>query len=220
MDVGCGTGAWLVPFLEAGCEVQGFDGAWVEEQSLLIPAERFSVLDLTAALPSPRKHEFDLALSIEVGEHLPRESSGSLVEYLAALAPVVMFSAALTGQGGLDHINEQPLELWQALFEDRGYVCFDPIRPRVWRDRRIPMWYRRNIRVYVHEDSVAHYGARLATPAPTTEEEQSMTREFARVRPVDRVLGTPPGRWLMRQEWLFGVLRRAYYALRSPAKPS
>lgn len=218
-DVGCGTGAWLVPFLEAGCDVQGFDGPWVEDRSLLIPSERFSVLDLRAPTAPPGRHEFDLVLSIEVGEHLPHEVSGPFVDHLVALAPVVMFSAAIPGQGGLDHVNEQPQEFWQGLFVDRGYECFDPIRPRVWRDRRIPMWNRRNIRLYVDRNALERYPRLRATTPPDAKLERLMEAEFARVRLVDRLLGTPAGRWLMRQERLFAVLRRLYYRLITAAGP-
>jgi hypothetical protein len=55
--------------------------------------------------PTARKR-FDLAISLEVAEHLPEGSAGALVSTLIEAAPVVVFSAAIKGQSGTNHINE------------------------------------------------------------------------------------------------------------------
>lgn len=70
VDVGCGLGAWLRVFQEAGIsDIQGVDGPHVDTATLEIPAARFTAIDLRVAFGMART--FDLVLSLEVAEHLP-----------------------------------------------------------------------------------------------------------------------------------------------------
>jgi len=75
-----------------------------------------------------------------------------LVQNLVDAAPVVLFSAAVPGQGGTHHINEQMPMYWRALFRRHGYVLLDAIRPAILADTRIEWWYRQNTVLYVSED--------------------------------------------------------------------
>ena len=61
------------------------------------------------ANPVDLGRKFDLVQSLEVGEHLPKSAADTFVETLVKHGDVVLFSAASVGQGGHDHINEQPL---------------------------------------------------------------------------------------------------------------
>jgi hypothetical protein len=81
------------------------DGAYVQPALLAIPQEQFLAHDLTLPLHAGRT--FDLALSLELAEHLPPECAGVLVDSLARLAPAVVFSAAVPFQGGVGHVNER-----------------------------------------------------------------------------------------------------------------
>ncbi len=157
LDVGCGRGAWLSVFLELGVpRVRGVDGPWVDPAQLLIPASSFSSTRLDRLEPEPRaSHEFDLALCLEVAEHLPANQSAQLIAYLTSQAPVVLFSAAIPGQQGTEHINEQWPEFWEALFRSHGHTRLDPVRPRVWRDSRVAWYYQQNLYVFVSEQALA-----------------------------------------------------------------
>jgi hypothetical protein len=116
------------------------------------PAD-FTPADLTRRLTLDRR--YDLATCLEVAEHLPTERSSGLVEDLTAAAPVVLFSAAIPGQGGTDHINEQWPFFWRDLFARRGYVRLDPFRPRLWRDRTVAYCYRQNLYLYASREAIA-----------------------------------------------------------------
>ena len=53
-------------------------------------------------------------------------------------------SAALPGQGGTHHVNEQWIDYWANMFGQHGYQPFDFLRPLFWDDARIEPWYRQN----------------------------------------------------------------------------
>ncbi len=148
VDVGCGNGAWLRALADLGVpHVLGVDGDHVAAGTLVIPTERFQACDLRR--PLPELGRFDVALSLEVAEHLPADCAEPFVRGLTALAPVVVFSAAVPGQGGTEHVNEQWPEYWETLFAARGFVRTDPLRPRLWYDDRVEWWYRQNLFVFL-----------------------------------------------------------------------
>ena len=131
VDVGCGHGTWLAAFQECGItDLTGIDGPWVKTEDILINATQYRSFDL--AQPFDLERRFDLALSLEVAEHLAPASASSFVDSLVRLAPVVLFAAAIPGQGGVMHVNEQWPGYWVALFNERGYVAIDAIRPQIW----------------------------------------------------------------------------------------
>src|SRR5262249_18583181 len=78
VDVGCGRGLWLDAFASHGIqEILGIDGPWVTSAQLAIPEDRFVMLELDK--PWALDKRFDIALCLEVGEHLPRRASSLLV---------------------------------------------------------------------------------------------------------------------------------------------
>jgi SAM-dependent methyltransferase len=147
VDVGCGFGTWLAVFRDHGAEeILGIDGEYVNQQRLEIAAHEFLVCDLCR--PTAVERRFDLAVSLEVAEHLPEESADAFVAFLTTLAPVVLFSAAIPGQGGKNHVNEQWPEYWAARFEERRYRMFDYIRNRIWDSPDVEWWYAQNILLF------------------------------------------------------------------------
>ena len=151
VDVGCGVGAWLQRFAEEGVsEILGLDGPWVDRGLLEVPAECFVAMDLSR--PDGLPHRFDLATCLEVAEHIPRAAAPGLVALLCQAAPAVCFGAAIPGQGGAEHLNEQWPGYWSDLFSDQGYRMLDVIRPRVWEDSGIEPWSAQNTFLYVAEE--------------------------------------------------------------------
>jgi hypothetical protein len=106
-----------------------------------------------------------LAISLEVGEHLPDDRAEAYVDSLVSLSDFVLFSAAIPWQLGIGHVNEQWPEYWQALFAERGYRVLDVIRGQIWNDRYVPIWYRQNLLLYVQEDRIGDL--RLDSTEPT-----------------------------------------------------
>lgn len=147
VDVGCGVGTWLGVLREMGVEdVWGMDGDYVNRDLLHFPRERFLARDLTQ--PARCEQRFDLAISVEVAEHLPAECAPGFVESLARLAPVVLFSAAIPFSRGSQHLNEQWPEYWAKLFQERDFVAIDCLRRRLWQEEAVEWWYAQNIMLF------------------------------------------------------------------------
>ena len=149
-DFGCGKGQFLKAFKEAGVEaVHGYDGPWAKDPSKENLSEHeFSSVDFEHAdFIHPEKT--DLALSLEVAEHISTASARDFVHLLCKASDVVVFSAALPLQGGQGHINEQPISYWSDLFTKEGYVPFDLLRRTLWNNDNVEVWYRQNICIYV-----------------------------------------------------------------------
>jgi len=153
LDIGCGQGAWLAVWKELGAsEVVGIDGSYIDQDSLLIKPDEFRSFDLAKSINLGDK--FDLVQSLEVAEHLPECAAHEFVKSIVSHGKLVLFSAAVPGQGGENHINEQPYEYWRRLFKDEGYIPVDAIRPHLKGNKSIMPWYRYNTLLYVNKSSL------------------------------------------------------------------
>jgi SAM-dependent methyltransferase len=148
IDIGCGVGPWLRTFTEHGIhDVIGLDGDYIKREALEIPQDRFQATDLTSDFQITRR--YDLACSLEVAEHLPLDVGPRLIEKLCQAAPVILFSAAIPGQGGTGHVNEAWQDEWRGQFAHHGYHPLDFIRWQVWGLAEVEWWYQQNLVVYV-----------------------------------------------------------------------
>jgi SAM-dependent methyltransferase len=149
LDVGCGAGAWLSVYRENGIDdVLGVDGQYVNRDRLLIPAERFQAVDVSRSFDLNRR--FDLVQSLEVAEHIPPDASRTMIDNLVRHGSHVLFSAAVPGQGGENHINERTYEFWRALFAAHGFSAYDIVRPRLRSEDNVEPWYAYNTVLYAH----------------------------------------------------------------------
>jgi SAM-dependent methyltransferase len=151
VDFGCGTGAWIAAAQRLGVsDALGYEGPWIESVATE-PNVKIIVADI--GVPLDCKRRFDLVVCLEVAEHLPSDCAANLVTNLCNAGDVVLFSAAIPGQGGTDHINEQWPSYWASVFSQKGYQCLDVIRPVIWTDKRVEPWYRQNTLLFVRENA-------------------------------------------------------------------
>lgn len=142
LDVGCGVGTWLKVFEENGIiDYIGIDV--VTPEKLHIPQAKFLTKDISK--PFDLKRKFDLVVSLEVAEHLPEASADAFVKSLIIHSDTILFSAAIPGQGGQHHVNEQWPEYWEEKFSKHGFFFQDCIRPLIWKNENIDWWYKQNI---------------------------------------------------------------------------
>jgi len=152
VDIGCGTGNWLLNFENFGTKkILGIDN-FINDSSLLeFKKDQFLRHDLTQ--PIELNERFDLAICLEVAEHLPTKSSKILIESLTKLSDYILFSAAIPGQGGCNHINEQWQSFWTRLFKEYNFDCYDCFRPKIWTDEKIPFWFKQNSFLFINNNA-------------------------------------------------------------------
>jgi hypothetical protein len=159
IDIGCGEGAWLKVAKEKfGIkEIYGLDGSYIQKDRLLIDENEFDHIDLNDPSwsdyrisskkysPSP----WDLVISLEVAEHISESSADYFIESLCRFGDRVLFSAAIPGQNGLGHVNEQWPSYWVEKFEKNGFYTDDLLRWIIWNDKDVATWYKQNIFLFV-----------------------------------------------------------------------
>lgn len=155
IDFGCGEGAWLSVFKEYDCSVLGVDGHHVNRNRLLIDDDEFKQVNLAEARYF--FGDFDLAISLEVAEHLPETSAEDFVSTLCSASDIIVFSAAIPGQKGEGHINEQWPSYWQKKFNARDYIGSDDLRILFWNNKELENWYRQNLLLFLNRKLVDHY---------------------------------------------------------------
>jgi len=150
VDFGCGQGTWLTAAEELGvADLKGYDGDWVDTSKLYSKNINFEPVNLDQKVEVEKK--YDLAISLEVAEHLKEKSAKNFVQSICNASDVILFSPAIKGQGGTNHINEQWQSYWIDLFKNNKYNCFDIIRSQIWDDENVEWWYRQNTFVFVNK---------------------------------------------------------------------
>lgn len=138
IDIGCGTGEWALAAHEYGLHSLAVDHGVPVDQ---IVAPVYLDYDLSDGHPCGG---FDLAVCVEVAEHLSESSAVPLVAGLAR-ADAVLFSAATPGQPGVGHINCQLHDYWHDLFATHD---LSPTFVGAWFTDPVADFYRRNLYLY------------------------------------------------------------------------
>ena len=161
LDVGCGTGVWLQEFTRLNIkDVYGIDGISIENRGFVASGDLFRCVDLRERWDLGRG--FDLAICLEVAEHLPPESAHDLIRSLCAHSDLIVFSAACPHQGGQGHVNCQWPTYWQEMFNANEFSCVDSLRPKIWQEAFPEYWYKQNMFVAYRDAANAGQEARLA----------------------------------------------------------
>ena len=151
-----------------------------------------AALRRAANLPADGAPGFDLALCLETAEHMRPEASARFVAGLCALSDAVLFSAAVPHQGGYGHVNERWPSVWAALFAERGFACFDHLRPAVWLRPEVEWCYAQNALLFARgtaADRLRAHGPPVAEPLPLVH-----PRRFAMSASVSPAAGRPERR--------------------------
>jgi SAM-dependent methyltransferase len=124
IDFGCGNGFIISELKRTGCSVVGVEGsvnalAYIPEN---VEGD-IKIMDVTQTL---NLGKYDLVVSSEVAEHLPEKRADTFLDNLVSHASNMIFlTAAEPGQGGLDHVNEQPHEYWIGKLNRRGFILLE-----------------------------------------------------------------------------------------------
>lgn len=142
VDVGAGEGWFAQKFTEYGVEATKVDGPWVPDAVQV---------DFDSP-PYPDLGTFDLVLCLEVAEHIAPEHAEAFVTWLCSLGGLCVFSAAIPGQGGKGHVNEQPPAYWVDLFSQHDRRGSGALRRDLWDDPDVEPWYAQNLLVFGDHD--------------------------------------------------------------------
>lgn len=156
VDLGCGQ-AIILARVAVRCnakELMGIDGSYAASR-VRIPPNRFLPLDLeTANLHMLVQNSFDLAMCLEVVEHLTFPAADRIIDWMCGHASVILFSAAIPGQGGYGHINEQWPSYWIERFKRRDFEVDGAVRAALWDRQEIPCYYRQNLLMFYRRGTV------------------------------------------------------------------
>lgn len=156
IDIGCGGGALGRMLQEKDIKVLGIDKQ--------IPARiPYIQADLARSFPVVEQ-KFDVAICLELAEHLPADKGGALVAWLITLAPIVVFAAGIPRQGGYGHINEQWQSEWALLFRYYNYFPHTNIRNMLWNHQSISPWYLQDTLIYCTEETAGRYALVMDGP--------------------------------------------------------
>jgi SAM-dependent methyltransferase len=152
-DAGAGTAAYAAEARRRGHRVLASEHSRVGRLAARVQGVPVRPFDLSRSPPAETGGTtFDLAYCFEVAEHVPPALGDRLVAHLAAAAPVVVFTAAHPGQGGIGHVNEQPKGYWIERFKHHGMRHLDAQAEElagVWRAAPVQSrWLVDNVMVF------------------------------------------------------------------------
>ncbi len=141
-DFGCGKGNYLQKIYEMDSSINliGFEGHQTEgvfhnilRQDLSVPMEI---------------EKADLVISIEVGEHIPKEFENIFLNNISSNASKhVIMSWAIEGQSGLGHINCQNNDYIIYKMHDLGWI-FNQEKSTDMRSRMPDNWIKHTLMVF------------------------------------------------------------------------
>jgi len=131
LEFGCGLGLYC-HFLKTQLDVKTVLGIEPEPMGGVFDAPggptQVAIDLFSDKHPQPLERKFDLVMSIEVAEHIPREKHDFLFDFLVShTSNWIVFSGARVGQGGHGHIAERNEEDWKAEFLKRGMIFEDEL---------------------------------------------------------------------------------------------
>jgi 2-polyprenyl-3-methyl-5-hydroxy-6-metoxy-1,4-benzoquinol methylase len=117
VDFGCGMGDYAKAFKANNFTVEAFDG---NPNTEALTQGIGKVLDLSK--PFYLKKKFDAVLSLEVGEHIPKEFEEQFIDNITKHAKKhLIISWAVVGQGGDGHVNCANNDYIIGQIVDRGF---------------------------------------------------------------------------------------------------
>jgi hypothetical protein len=137
IDWGCANGLYLEPFMtEDGCEVLGIENSPVAIE-MKHPDIRILQFDMTkktfikvppvleddpaAQIIGPDSKKYDMALCIEVLEHLEEKDANTAIDNICRSSDRLVVSVAREWQTGPGHLNLKPIEYWIQKFGWQGF---------------------------------------------------------------------------------------------------
>ena len=161
------------------------------------------------------ERRFDVAICLEVAEHLPAQAAELLVKSLTMHADKIIFSAACPGQEGQGHINCQWPSYWQALFNKYQFRCDDSLRWRIWEEDAVEPWYRQNLFMATKDLDQAGNEQRIRCVLNPAMFAENTMPDMSKIRPeiINQIeQGSQPASWYLSIPFrgIIAKFRRAF----------
>jgi hypothetical protein len=129
IDFGCGCGFILEKLMMHGItDVHGIEGS--REVQPFIPESLINNIEIADVLLADSAG-YDLAITIEVAEHIAKKDSAKFVNNICnASDNLIWWTAAAPGQAGTGHVNCKDLCWWISIFKEVG--LFEPNYERTY----------------------------------------------------------------------------------------
>lgn len=139
LDAGCAFGFLVELLRKQGVEAYGID---ISEYAIQNVAPEVQPYCRVGSITDPFPQKYDLIVSIEVLEHMPKRDAERAIENICRHTDDVLFSSSPFDYKEATHYNVQPPEYWVEQFARQGFirdVDFDAAFITAWAVR-----FRRN----------------------------------------------------------------------------
>jgi hypothetical protein len=142
IDIGCGDGSYVKEFRRKGFTCDGFDGCPLTEK---IPY--CGIKDLSKELVFITAFKYDLAICLEVGEHIPQKYEQFFIDNICITSDNIILSWAIEGQGGLGHVNCRNNDYIIAEMKKRNFD-YDAIATNFLRKNSTLPWFKNTLMAF------------------------------------------------------------------------
>lgn len=159
-DIGCGIGLYLNEFFKLNKEVLGCDFSL---DGIGMSPKEFTIFYADITKPIILNRKYDLVICFEVAEHINERYSAQLVSNCIKNGKIILFTAAVPGQGGVGHINEKPKLFWIKLFKKFNFEYNENLSRKVrtiMESDDIVQWLAKNFMCFQSRDSILHISNR------------------------------------------------------------
>lgn len=113
LDAGCAMGFLVEALRSRGVEAFGVDISDYAIQNVHLDIQPYCWV---GSIADPFPQRYDLIVTIEVVEHIPKPEATRVIENLCKHSDDILFSSGVTDLREVTHINLQPAEYWASLF--------------------------------------------------------------------------------------------------------
>lgn len=146
VDFGCGMGYYAKGLRDAGLTCDAYDG---NPNTVDLTFGLGEVLDLSE--PQDFGVMYDMVLSLEVGEHIPKEFEGIFIQNLVTHSDrMIVLSWAVPGQDGLGHVNCRDNDYIIGKLKESGFR-YDARWSGMLRRGSVLPWFKKTIMVFHRE---------------------------------------------------------------------
>jgi hypothetical protein len=148
VDFGCGMAEYILEIKKCDIYCEAYDG---NPNTNILTNGLANVLDLSLSFKLNNK--FDCVLSLEVGEHIPKEYEETFINNICNhTCNFIILSWAIIGQPGDGHVNCQENKYIINKIENRGFL-YDPKSSTEFRESAtIAHWFKDTIMVFKKSD--------------------------------------------------------------------